>query len=85
MSKEHGQLFLAVNEEIPLDGFVLNTCDIEIHPGDDVKIECLHPILVTLSADLAEKYIAIGIIRRECVKGRDCLLMTSPEAEVVMK
>lgn len=82
MGKERGEFFLASNEEVPLNGFVLTVSDIEIQPHDTVKVEHLKPVLVTVEASLAEKYIAIGIIRRENVKGNDVLMMINPEAEV---
>jgi hypothetical protein len=84
MKNERGQFFLASNDKVPPNAFVLNTCDIEIHTGDHIKIDLLHPVLVTCDADDADKFVAIGIIRRENIQGRDCLMMINPEATVKM-
>ena len=84
MSKEFGEFFLASNEAVPLNAFVLNVSDVEIHTDDTVKIEHLHPILVTCELTEADKFVAIGIIRRENIKGNDCLMMINPDATVRM-
>lgn len=85
MSKEHGEFFVASNDQVPPNAFVLNVSDVEIHTQDTVKIEHLHPILVTCELTEADKLIAIGIIRRENIQGRDCLMMINPQAEVRMQ
>jgi hypothetical protein len=84
MSKEFGEFFLASNDQVPPNAFVLNVSDVEIQPQDTVKIEHLHPLLVTVDADDADKLIAIGVIRRENAVGHDCLMMINPEAQVKM-
>ena len=80
--KEFGQLFLGSNEKVPLNAFILSKSDIEIQTGDTVKIENLHPILVTCSVSLADKLFCLGITRSENIKGVDMLLMINPGAEV---
>jgi hypothetical protein len=82
--KEHGEFFLATNDQVPPNAFVLNVSDIEINTNDTVKIEHLHPILVTCDMDDGDAFVAIGVIRRENIKGRDCLMMINPEATVKM-
>lgn len=82
MAKEFGQFFLGANDNVPLNAFVLNTSDVEIYPNENVKIEHLHPVYVTCEADLADKLIALGIIRRENIKGKDVLMMINPGGDV---
>ncbi len=84
MSKESGQFFLSANDKVPPNAFVLNVSDIEIQTEDIVKIKHLHSVLVTVDAGLADKFVAIGIIRRENTKGIDVLMMVNPDAEVQM-
>jgi hypothetical protein len=84
MSKECGQFFLATNKEIPLDGFILNKSDIEIHTGDTIKVDLLHPILVTAHSCLADKLFCRGIALNEMAKGTDVLMMVHPKVEVKM-
>jgi hypothetical protein len=80
--REHGEMYLSINEKVPLHGFILTGSDIEIHPGDQLPIDHLHPLLTTCDACKADKLFCIGIARREAIQGRDTLLMINPDTKI---
>ncbi len=84
MSQEHGKLCLATNEEVKKDQFVLARVNRDVQDGDKVIQHETTMLYASTDASIGDRFVGIGIIRKECTEGKNILLIVNPEQEIMI-
>jgi len=82
--KERGNLYLGENDAVPDGEFIVAVVDRSIKTGEKLIAEDIHYVYVAHDNCLADKWIGLGIARKEVREGKDTLLLVAPGIKVTL-